>query len=431
MLICPSFVSRCSNIIWGLYAIVNLLILQKKNRAAEKRRLEDEKAAAEKADAIHRNSPTNVPPEEAKMEAERLQRKNSRDRDLESGVVNLDDERFDDPKDDAESDAVENNNDSVVAVAETEPPIATLESTPKSDTDLESGLKQSIDVKDETKEAEVEAVAPVSELAAPNEDGFEERRRPRWALPLVVCIMIVLIIAIALGVSLGGGGGDDSNKSSDIDQSKDTDLIVPNIPSMHPSSSSVEDTSSLPPTLTMQPSSQPSAGVSQAVTSEPTEVLEAPVTSKPTTSPSNTPVTVEPTNSPSAKPLLTESPTATPLLTVSPTITSTEDAPGTTSSPPTVATNETPTPSTTGDQTSSVNPTASMNQEPQDTNSPTVAIQNAPSNTPTTVSPTPSPSYSPTVDCTSFTRKKACLRPRKHTCSWDLETQTCSDAELL
>lgn len=364
------------------------------------------------------------------MEAERLQRKNSRDRDLESGVVNLDDERFDDPKDDAESDAVENNNDSVVAVAETEPPIATLESTPKSDTDLESGLKQSIDVKDETKEAEVEAVAPVSELAAPNEDGFEERRRPRWALPLVVCIMIVLIIAIALGVSLGGGGGDDSNKSSDIDQSKDTDLIVPNIPSMHPSSSSVEDTSSLPPTLTMQPSSQPSAGVSQAVTSEPTEVLEAPVTSKPTTSPSNTPVTVEPTNSPSAKPLLTESPT--PLLTVSPTITSTEDATGTTSSPPTVATNnETPTPSTTGDQTSSANPTASMNQEPQDTNSPTVIIQNAPSNTPTTVSPTPSPSYSPTVDCTSFTRKKACLRPRKHTCSWDLETQTCSDAELL
>lgn len=155
-----------------------------KNRAAEKRRLEDEKAAAEKAEAIHRNSPTNVPPEEAKMEAERLQRKNSRDRDLESGVVvNLDDERLDDPKAGAGSDAVENNTDAVVAVAETEPPVATLESTPKSDTDLESGLKQDIEVKDKTKEAE--AVAPVSELAAPNEDGPEKRRRPRWALPLV------------------------------------------------------------------------------------------------------------------------------------------------------------------------------------------------------------------------------------------------------
>jgi len=110
--------------------------------------------------------------------------------------------------------------------------------------------------------------------------------------------------------------------------------------------------------------------------------------------------------------------------TTSPTSIVTDDKPATTSAP-SVATvdDKTPAPNTTTETSEPTN----INTQPEViTNSPTPPL---PSVSPTTGSPSVSPSMSPTVDCTQLVRKKACLRPRKQTCVWDFESQTCSFGE--
>ena len=47
-----------------------------------------------------------------------------------------------------------------------------------------------------------------------------------------------------------------------------------------------------------------------------------------------------------------------------------------------------------------------------------------------TTSPSVILSSSPTVSCESYTRKKACLRPRKQKCVWDYETEECFESPL-
>ena len=97
--------------------------------------------------------------------------------------------------------------------------------------------------------------------------------------------------------------------------------------------------------------------------------------------------------------------------TTSPTSIVTDDKPATSSAPSVAAGDKTPAPNTT---TETSEPT-SINTQPE-----------VITNSPTPPQPSISPSMTPTVDCTGLSKKKACLRPRKQTCVWDLESQTCS-----
>lgn len=279
--------------------------------------------------------------------------------------------------------------------------------------DIESGLKD----KEE------------SEESAPLEVDTEEEEKPipwwkqKRNIIIMVVILIVLIIAIAVGTSVGGGG--DSEKSNEIpgiDEGNESDLIdsETQMPSMQPSLFEPADKNA---------TSSPTTGDSPA-TLKPT-IPEIVATLEPTNTPSKSPITVEPTPSPiepatleptsSAPTIITSSPTVmVGEETTSPTSIVTDDKPATTSAPSVAAGDKTPAPNTT---TETLEPTNINTQPDVITNSPTPP---QPSVSPTTGSPSISPTMAPTVDCTGLTKKKACLRPRKQTCVWDFESQTCS-----
>jgi len=297
--------------------------------------------------------------------------------------------------------------------------------------DLEEGVNQEIDMNDDA--TAKKSAAPIPKASSVEDGSVQNDEQPRpWWKKRQTCIFLVLLIlltvAIALGVSLGR-----SNKSTDFDENIETDLIVPSsskIPSVQPSSSqslspnhSAAPSSS--PSLTSQPSSSPSSQPSAALSALPSASTfpSQAATPEPTDSPSKSPVTLEPTSSPSnslATPELTSMPTKRPAV-----------APSTSTSPSqTMTINETPNPTSVNQpQDITGSPTAKQDTPSNGTSSP--KPEASASNQTLSLSPTFSPSSAPTVDCSVFTKKKPCLRPRKQACFWDNENKICSRAELI